>query len=165
MRHTNSGFTLIELFAVIAIVAILAVIVIPSLLNTKYMANESAAVAHLKSFSTAMIGYYEDQLDACYPTSTSEFGFYFTHVPLKAGYNYYYATNVSKTSKASAIVYYAYPTSTITGKRIFMVDETCRVWEAKINKTSQLKDPTVDFTKDGSARIIDPSDLVWTQKT
>ncbi len=46
---TTSGFTLIELMIVIAIIAIIAAIAIPSMLESRISANESAASASLRA--------------------------------------------------------------------------------------------------------------------
>lgn len=51
------GFTLVELMIVIAIVAIVASIAIPSLLQARISANESAAIASLRTLCTAELHY------------------------------------------------------------------------------------------------------------
>ncbi len=50
--HRNKGFTLIELMVVIAIIAIVAAIAIPSLWGARKSANESSAIASLRTIST-----------------------------------------------------------------------------------------------------------------
>lgn len=59
----EKGFSLIELLIVVAIILIIAAIAIPSLLRARIAANESAAVAALRTINTAMISY-----DSAYPT-------------------------------------------------------------------------------------------------
>jgi prepilin-type N-terminal cleavage/methylation domain-containing protein len=55
----RQGFTLIELMIVIAIIAIIAAIAIPSMLEARKNANETAAIAGLKAIQTAEAIYRE----------------------------------------------------------------------------------------------------------
>jgi type IV pilus assembly protein PilA len=54
---TNRGFSLLELLIVVAIILIIATISIPSLLRSRQAANESAAVANLRTINTAQVAY------------------------------------------------------------------------------------------------------------
>ena len=54
---TNKGFSLLELLIVVAIILIIATIAIPSLLRSRQAANESHAVANLRTLNTAEVQY------------------------------------------------------------------------------------------------------------
>jgi len=57
MSKSTKGFSLLELLIVVAIILIIATIAIPSLLRSRQAANESAAVAELRTINTAEITY------------------------------------------------------------------------------------------------------------
>jgi type IV pilus assembly protein PilA len=64
MRATKqNGFSLIELLIVVAIILIIAAIAIPNLLRARMAANESSAVASLRTINTGEITY-----NSTYPT-------------------------------------------------------------------------------------------------
>ena len=56
-QNTNRGFSLLELLIVVAIILIIATIAIPSLLRSRQAANESAAVASVRTITTAQVTY------------------------------------------------------------------------------------------------------------
>lgn len=53
----DRGFSLLELLIVVAIILIIATIAIPSLLRSRQAANESAAVATIRTINTAQVTY------------------------------------------------------------------------------------------------------------
>src|SRR5689334_15159919 len=57
MKPKNRGFSLLELLIVVAIILIIATIAIPSLLRSRQSANESAAIASVRTMTTAQITY------------------------------------------------------------------------------------------------------------
>jgi type IV pilus assembly protein PilA len=112
MKKNNKGFSLLELLIVVAIILIIATIAIPSLLRSRQAANESAAVANLRTINTAQVTYLsssggnygeiQDLIDAGLLDGT------FTGV--KAGYNFaVVASGSDYTAEAT-------PASTNTGR-------------------------------------------------
>jgi len=55
--NKKNGFSLLELLIVVAIILIIATIAIPSLLRSRQAANESHAVANLRTLNTAEVQY------------------------------------------------------------------------------------------------------------
>src|SRR5438045_2925264 len=53
----NQGFSLLELLIVVAIILIIATIAIPSLLRSRQAAQESSAVAQVRTINTAEVTY------------------------------------------------------------------------------------------------------------
>ena len=67
----QKGFSLIELLIVVAIILIIAAIAIPNLLRARIAANESSAVAAIRTLNTAQVSYNSAYPTAGYATSLS----------------------------------------------------------------------------------------------
>ena len=70
----QKGFSLIELLIVVAIILIIAAIAIPNLIRAKISANQSSAVASLRSIGTAQIQYQSNYPTVGYATSLTLLG-------------------------------------------------------------------------------------------
>jgi type IV pilus assembly protein PilA len=119
----NKGFSLLELLIVVAIILIIATIAIPSLLRSRQAANESAAVANLRTLNTAQVTYLSsaagnfgeisDLIAAGLVDAT------FTGV--KAGYNFdieasgsdYTATAIPASTNTGRFGYYSTPDAVV----------------------------------------------------
>ena len=154
----RKGFTLIELMIVVAIIAIIAAIAIPSLLNARRNSNQNAAMATIKSFSTAAVDYstandssffwgFDTDDDA---VVAAGFGDYFAHVDVKSGYNFYYLSNSSAgdVNDASCYMYVALPVSFSTGRKCFYITEN-----NQLNECSQ-DEAAADFTAATLAEVV-----------
>ena len=65
-RH---GFTLVEIMIVVAIISLLAAIAIPNLLRARHNANEAAAIAAIRTISTACESFRSAQTPPAYPAT------------------------------------------------------------------------------------------------
>ncbi len=114
----KKGFTLIEMVVVTAIIAIIAAIAMSSLTEARKRANRAAAEATLQCFLKAALMYSQQtETQTYWANGTKDFGKWFSHKPVKAGYNFRYFSNSSNdsTDDATEFVYMAWPVSTSTG--------------------------------------------------
>ena len=70
----QKGFSLIELLIVVAIILIIAAIAIPNLLRARMAANESSAVASIRTINTGMITYNSSYPTVGYATTLAALG-------------------------------------------------------------------------------------------
>ena len=112
MKNNNKGFSLLELLIVVAIILIIATIAIPSLLRSRQAANESAAVANIRTINTAEVTYLSSS-GGNYGTMAAMISAALlddTFTATKAGYNY------TVVAAASDYTVTAFPASTNTGR-------------------------------------------------
>ena len=121
----KKGFTLVEIMIVVAIIALLAAIAIPNLLRARHNANETAAIASLRTISTACESFRAAQSPTAYPTAlTALSGATPPYIDstlgggTKQGYAFTY------TGGTNTFGCTANPTATgVTGTRVFFVNE------------------------------------------
>lgn len=118
----SKGFTLIELLIVIAVIAILAAIAIPNLLSSRKAANESSAIASLRTIVSAQETFRSRQPTPTYATNLAGLAGYIDPVlqgGTKSGYGFAIAGADANNYTATATV----PTGG-GGDRGFFVDQT-----------------------------------------
>lgn len=126
-NYHRPGFTLVEIMIVIAVISLLAAISIPVFLRARIQANETSAIASLRTISTACVGYRSIQSPLSYPNNLNDLS---TAIPpyidqilasgTKEGYNFNYALVSSDQYTITATPV----TVNVTGIRTFFMDES-----------------------------------------
>jgi type IV pilus assembly protein PilA len=70
----QKGFSLIELLIVVAIILIIAAIAIPNLLRARMAANESSAVASIRTINSGMVTYNSTYPNVGFATALTNLG-------------------------------------------------------------------------------------------
>ena len=128
-RLGKRGFTLVEIMIVVAIIALLAAIAIPNLLRARHNANEAAAIASLRTLSTAEESYRAAQNPPTYGTlvllGAPLTGPPYIDVTLAAGakQGYNFVMTVAPTTNVYQVTATPQTVGT-TGTRVFRVDQT-----------------------------------------
>jgi prepilin-type N-terminal cleavage/methylation domain-containing protein len=120
---SNRGFSLLELLIVVAIILIIATIAIPSLLRSRQAAQESSAVAQLRTINTAQVTYLSSYggsygtvaglvaaglLDSRFSTSVSGYTFF-----VEASGTDYTASATPTSTNAGRYGYYSTPDAVV----------------------------------------------------
>lgn len=119
---TERGFSLIELLIVVAVISIIAAIAVPNLATAKKAANEAAALAYIRNWSSAQEIYLT--LHQTYATSNDQLvadGLVVAADPSRLGYSFSMdaSGNARQWSGAAAP---AEPG--VTGDRYFFLDQS-----------------------------------------
>jgi len=121
------AFTLVEVMIVAAIIILVAALAIPNLYRMRMNANEAAAVASLRTISTAMENFRSGQTVPAYPTQLSLLSGdtppYIDSV-LGSGTKQGYAFVLSGISGGNTYTCTATPASSGMGVRVFVVTES-----------------------------------------
>lgn len=91
-KRYQVGFTLVEIMIVIAIIMVLAFISIPNLLRSNINANETMAIASVRSFYSSLVMYYGAN-NKTYPEELSDMASYINSALVageKSGYTFTY---------------------------------------------------------------------------
>ena len=124
MKNKN-GFSLLELLIVVAIILIIATIAIPSLLRSRQAANETHAVANLRTLNTAEVQYISTHqgsygglpdlvaaglLDDRYTSGSAGYNF---AIQISSSFLDYTATAIAQGPNSGRFDYYTKPDYTI----------------------------------------------------
>jgi type IV pilus assembly protein PilA len=153
----SAGFTLIELLIVVAVIMVIAGIAIPNFIRSKMRANESGAVANMRTITTANV-VYSTTYGAGFGPSLAALGGNPTtpsatsaglidsvlSAGVKSGYIYTYtAGSVDSTGNYQSFSVTADPVAPgTTGDRHFFTDQT-NVIRVNLTVTASLSDSPI----------------------
>lgn len=129
MRNSPRGFTIVEVMIVLAVIALLATLLIPNVMRVRHIANEAIAQTTLKTISTALESYANDNDQ--YPVDPN---LLLSAIPSYLNADYFSGTHSGYTY-APLITNYSYqvtaaPVSSNTGTRTFLLSTGGVIQEA-----------------------------------
>ncbi len=136
MAKRQKGFTLIEMMIVVGVVLILAIIAIPNMIRSKLVANETNAVAAMRTLATACNFYAMSKGDFP-PDGALGFQTLYSGSPPYANFDYSLVGPTLNNPRDGYYYQYLYPAGSsnfsiitqpskynVTGTRSFYVDST-----------------------------------------
>jgi type IV pilus assembly protein PilA len=155
----QQGFSLVELLIVVAIILIICAIAVPNMFRAKISANESSAVAALRTIISGEITYSTMYPTIGYSTSLSSLGGISCSVPTSTAaciIDNTLATSTSVSASKSGFYFTYTPDSTLgyttladpaywnrSGTKHYYTDSTGVIHYNASNTTSSPSDPTI----------------------
>ncbi len=121
--NRSRGFSLLELMIVIAVIAIIAALAVPSLISSKKAAFEVAAIAYIRTWSSAQEIYYN--LHSCYANDDEQLlaaGLIGNPDPDRMGYNFSLDNPAGSRTQWWGTASPSNPG--VTGDRYFFIDQS-----------------------------------------
>jgi type IV pilus assembly protein PilA len=143
----QKGFSLIELLIVVAIILIIAAIAIPNLIRARISANQSSAVASLRSISTAQIQYQSNYAQTV--------GYAATEVTLGTGTSSVPPTPcpaAGATSTAACLIDGVLTAARVNGKSGYLIGADGIAGVGGLNTTFQSSAGPVTYDRTGGSR-------------
>jgi len=128
IRNKARGFTLVEIMIVVAIIALIAAIAIPNMLRARHNANESSAIASVRTLVSAVESFRANQTPLSYPANLvalSNANPPYIDAVLSSGTKQGYTFAYARAANVNLYTLTAIPvTANVTGTRTFFVDQT-----------------------------------------
>ena len=128
-RHHAKGFTLVEIMIVVAIIALIAAIAIPNFLRARVNANESAALASMRTLVGALEGFRSNQSPPTFPAALTDMDSTTSNPPyidtvLSSGTKQGYTLTYTRATANTYTLTVSPVTPNVTGVRGFFTNES-----------------------------------------